>query len=495
MLLRAAYRGQLTHRKDKVEPSRKRPREDDDQPQASHQPMHTKGNSHCRRMDDLTGLPEGQQAQSGTESTPGVGSALPADSRVSKRAPASVGRASHKQETALPAGSSAQGRASSSAPGAGASSRAPWPAKVAPAQPAFIRIAGDEPHMSHRQSPSSSAFGNLHGNQRLSTAVQTDALTTKPVQGTLGPHRLAVPASATSRSATASLPTHSSVPYTCTVSAVPVSQATGVAVDCTGTSQPSSHAHQPTVAEQAATPSAVMQTQAAVPIAGTMTHVHESAETDAAAVLAAVPAASGTPMAVIKPGAPAQVGIPGGGNRIHMPESARTVAAADTAAVTAAVIAAGIAASPLHTTMPDAAAQQHEGGSTHTPAAAGTPTRGSVSTPVLIPASVSTSRAADLQGSRAAVQPRAVLPSSRRKRKGPKVANALEPVKAEDSWQALLGPDDGGWSEASPRTLLTGMIAFLAVQQKGLMGSEGADGWSLRVSPSMPKSPPKICTS
>lgn len=422
--------------------------------------MHTKTISHCRRVDGLTGPTEGQQAQSGTESTPGVGSVLPADSRASRRAPASAGKAPQQHVTALPAGSSAQGRASSSASRAGASSRAPWPAKKSSAQPAFIRIADDSPRTSHAPGPSSSAFGQQHGNQRLSIAAQTDVLTTTPVQSSLGPQGVAVPASATSHSATASLPTHSPVSFTCTASAVPVSQAIGVPVDSTGTTQASSHAHQPTIAEQAATPSAALQTQAAVPIAGTMTHVHESTETDAAAA-AAVSAASGTPMAVIRLGPTAQVGTPGGGNRTHTPESA--AAAADPAAITLA----GTAASPMYTTRPDAAAQQHEGGMINTPAAAGTLTLGSVGTPVLTPGSVGTPAAGDLQGSRSAVQPRAVLPSSRRKRKGPKAAKALEPVQAAHSWQALLGPDDEGRSEAPARTLVTGMITFLAIHQKG----------------------------
>ena len=402
----------------------------------------------------MTGLAEGQLAQSGTESAPGLASIFLADSRASRRANASC-----QPETALPAGSSAQGRASSRAPGAGASSRAPWPVKKGPPQPAFIRIADDTPRTSHRAGPSSSAFSRpRRDNQQLSTAAQTDAGTTKLAQSKLGSQALAASAWAASRSAGASLATQSLTPtYTRTVSAVPAAQAAAVAVDCTSTIQQSPDAHQLTIAEYAGTHSAVVQAQTAVPIAKTMTHVHESAETAAAAGTAA----SGAPVSVTSRDATALLGIPTDGIRSIVSESAGTAAVAETAAD----IAAGTAPSPMCTIMPHAAAKLHEGAITNTPAAVGTLIPGSVRTPVLTAGCVGTPTAADVQGSGGAVQHRAVLPSSRRKRKGPKAVKALEPVKAEPSWQALLGPDNGANSEAPARTHATGMRPFLAIQR------------------------------
>lgn len=441
MLLNAAHRGQLQHWMDQGAPSRKRPREDEGQARASYPPIHTKTDSHSVRVGDMTDLSGEQQARSGTEAALGSKSDLLADGRASRRAPGFVQKAPHPHATAL-AGNNTKGRASSGAPGvgtgagAGASSRAPWPPRKGFAQPAFIRVGDDKPRTAHGQAPSSSASGYLHGIQSCSTAAQTDAFTPRPVPSTH--QRLTVPAPAASCSAAALLTTHSSTsPHTRTVGTVPASQAAALAVGCTDSPRQSSDT--PRLNTPALVPSAVLQAQVADPIAGTMSHAHESAKTAAAATTAA----AGTPVH----DATAQVAITIAGTLSNIDESAG---------------AAAIAASPVCITTADATAEQQHGG--HEAAAAETLASGVVMTPpVLTPAA----EGDGTSGASASVQPRAVLPSSRRKRKGPKAAKPLEPVKAEHSWQGLLGPDDCGKSEAPARALPTGMTKCLAMQRKG----------------------------
>lgn len=328
---------------------------------------------------------------------PESGSALPAGARSSGWASSGTpaGNGPLEHGIALLIGSNAQ------------SGRAPMSAKQRPAQPAFIRIGDDrdkdKPRTQHRQGHPSSVLSHP-GSTRpgLSTAAQTDPLSRKPVQSRMRQQGAAVTASATPLAAAALLTTQSAT-HCCShnVCAAPATQAADVAadvaLDCTDALQQISDTHQ-------------LDTPAA-----------------------AATAASGAPACVTLSDAAAQQLE---GVSPTLPQSAAAGSAASESA------AAGSAALGFTATETPAAPGS---AATETLAASGS---------AVIPLVTLLQSSEDA----AASAPRAMLPTSRRKRKGPRAAKPQEPVKAEHSWQDLLGPDDTGKPEVPASTLPAGTL-------------------------------------
>ena len=392
------HRGQ--HQTEMHAQSRKRPREDGFQPLASHSPAHTKSLSHPGQPSNTTDLLKRQPAQSGVDSAPESRSVLPVKARPSGRASsiAPARNAANEHGTALPTGSHAQDRASS---------RAPLPAKQRPAQPAFIRIGDDKdkdkPRTLHRLGHPSSVMSHPGSNRPgLSAAAQTCPSTGTPLQSRISQQGAAVAASATSPAASSAalLTTHSAT-HGCShqVSAAPATQAAdvaaGIAGDCNGALQQSSDARQHDTAAAAAT------------------------------------APSGAPACVTMPSAAAQQL---GGVSPTRPQAAAVGSAlSESAAIGSAPL--GFAASEASTASGSAA----------------TETLASPGSAVMPPAPLLQSRAE----AATALAPGPMLPTSRRKRKGPKAAKPQEGVKAAHSWQALLGPHDTSVLPEVPASILS----------------------------------------
>lgn len=357
---------------------------------------------------------------------------LPADAgssvRASSKAPA--GNSPREHRTALPAAGEVLGRASS---------RAPWPAKQRSAQPAFIRIGEDKdkgkPRTSHTQTHTAPALGHP-GNSRpgLSTAAQTGSL---PGISRMSQQGAAVAASATAPAAALLTPQSVTSSFSHNATAAPAPQAADLAVDCTAKPHQSSDAHQHDRAEHPVMPPTAVSAQMAVPIERVLPDVPASAVSTAAAAAAAT-AASAAQMCVTVPDAAAQQLD----RELDRDRAAVRSAAVGSAALDSAALGSGaIGSSGIL-------------GSADTVRSAAAETLTALGSAVTLSLQQSSADAA-------ASAPRAVLPTSRKKRKGPKATSKpQEPVKACHSWQALLGPDDIGKPE-EPATMLLAGTFFL----------------------------------
>ena len=406
--------------------SRRRPREDEPRLLASHPLMHAKSSSHRAQPSDSKDLAKRHQAQSGANVvSSGSGSVLPASAgssvRASSRAPA--GNGPHEHGTALPAGAKAPG---------GAPSRAPWPAKQRSAQPAFIRIGDDNLQGNlrplHTQTHPSPALGHP-GDSRpgLSTAVSRFSH-----QEAAGAASATAPAAAASPAAllTTSSATSSFSHNAIATMTAPPPQAADVAVDCTATPQQGSDAHQH---DRAETPLAALAANRAVSTDGLMTDVPAAA---------AATAASGAQMCVTVPEAAAQ--------QHDRADTQRTTVRS------AAVESTALGSAALGSTALGSAAIGSPGmlGSADTIGSA-------AAEPLAAARSAVTPSWLQSSAGAAASAPRAMLPTSRKKRKGPKAATKPEePVQACHSWQALLGTDDIGKPEAPKTTLPAGTFVW-----------------------------------